>query len=396
MREYLPLLRGSSGALFLFSWFGRLAYGISGLAFIVYVQAQTGSFAISGLAVGAFGVASGLLAPLRGTMVDRLGGPAMLMFVAIYCIGNLLIIITGSIGGGANYVVFSAVAGAASPPFSAWTRAALGGRIDSEKLPSAYALDGVLEESAFVLGPLFSGLIIAIASARAAIITELLLVLASGLLLSLAPIVRDWKPVQRAAPEAGSSSLRELNRPLLIAIASTASLGIVLGVFEIAVTAFAEARGSAGQAGAILAVLSVAGIAGALLYGSRSWRTPTYQRYGLLFAWMGLGLALLPLAGSVLGLAALVVVPGLALTPIIVVNSVLIGELSRGTPTTAAFSGVSSAVMLGFSLGSGVAGGLVDAHGTDIAFILAALVALLGVLPALACAPAADRSALQG
>ena len=40
--RYLPLLRGSSGALFLFSWFGRLAYGISGLAFIVYVQGRPG------------------------------------------------------------------------------------------------------------------------------------------------------------------------------------------------------------------------------------------------------------------------------------------------------------------------------------------------------------------
>lgn len=397
MREYLGLLRGPSGALLAFSWLGRLAYGVSGLAFIVYVQAQTGSFAVAGLSVGAFGAASGLLAPVRGRMVDRFSSVAMLVCVAIYCAGNAAIAVSGPLGGGANYVVYSVIAGAASPPFSAWTRAALARRIDSEQLPTAYALDGVLEESAFVVGPLISGLVIAIADARVAIVADLLLALVAGLLLSLAPRVREWRPMPLPASQGSArDSLKNMNQPLVLAIGSTATIGVVLGVFDLAVTAFAESHGQAGQAGAILAVFSLAGIVGALIYGSHDWHLPTHQRYGIAFVWIGLGFALLPLPTSVIGLILIVIVPGLALTPLIVINSVLIGELSRGIPSTAAFSGVSSAVMLGFSLGSAFAGGLIDSRGTDPAFLVAAAVALLGVIPALACGTAARRRPLAG
>lgn len=393
MGAYMRLMRGPTGALFAFSWLGRLAYGISGLAFIVYIQGQTGSFGVAGLAVGVFGVASGLLAPIRGTMVDRLGSRAMLGFVTVYCTGDLLIAVSGPVGGGANYVALSILSGLASPPFSAWTRAALARRIDSAGLPTAYALDGVLEESAFVFGPLLAGLLIALSSARIAIIVDLALALAAGLLLALAPVVREWKPAALAAVRNRRASLADLNRPLLVAVGSTATLGIVLGFYDLSVTAFAESHGRVGQAGAVLAAFSTAGIVGALLYGTRAWRMPTYQRYALMFVWLGAGLALLPLAGSVLALALISLAPGLALTPIFVANSVLIGELSRGVPSAAAFSGVSSAVMLGFSLGSGVAGSLVDSHGTEPAFVVAAVVALLGVVPALGCGVLQRREA---
>lgn len=386
MNDYRSLLRGSSGALLAFSALGRLAYGISGLAFIVYIQGQTGSFAISGLAIGAFGVASGLLAPLRGRTIDRVGGPAMVVFVVVYGIGNLAVAVTGPIAGGALYVVFSALAGSASPPFTAWTRTALARRIEGPGLRTAYSLDGVIEEAAFVLGPLISGLLIVIANARVAIFVDVTLAVSAGLLLALAPIVREWHPTRVIKRAGGArSSLRDLNRPLAIAIASTATIGIVLGVFDISVTAFAKSHGHPGQAGAVLAAFSLAGIVGALIYGSRSWSLPTHSLYAWMFAWLGAGLALLPLAGDVTGLLALTVIPGFALTPIFVANSVLIGELSRGIPTAAAFSGVSSAVMLGFSLGSAVAGALVDSHGTGRAFALAAAVAALGTLPAVAC-----------
>lgn len=384
MGSYSSLLRGPAGALLGISWLGRVGFGISGLAFIVYMQAQTGSFATAGLALGVFGIASGLLAPLRGAAIDRYGRAALLAFVGVYCSSNLAIGLTEPFGDGASYVVLNGISGAAAPPFSAWTRAALARRIDEDGLHAAYSLDGVLEESAFVFGPLIAGLIIAVADARTAIVTQVGLALASGLLLSFAPAVREWRPAQTAGSEREKREWRNLNRPLIIAVGSMASLGMAISFYDFAVTAFAEERGNAGNAGAVLAAFSAAGVVGALLYGARSWRWPARRRFPVLFAAMAAGFALLPLADSVLSLALISLVPGLVFTPIFVTNSVLIDELSEGIPTTAAFAGVTSSVMIGVSLGSAVAGGLVDAHGTDLVFLAGSVVGLLGVVPALA------------
>jgi predicted MFS family arabinose efflux permease len=392
MRSYMSLLRGPAGALLGVSWLGRVGFGISGLAFIVYIQGQTGSFATTGIALGAFGIASGVLAPFRGAAIDRHGRGALLLFVGVYCSSNLAISVTEPIGGGASYVVLNAISGAAAPPFSAWTRAALARRVDEKVLHTAYSLDGVLEESAFVLGPLIAGLIIALIDARTAIIVQMLLALSAGLLLAFAPAVREWRPVRRPVVDRERREWREMNRPLLIAVGSMAGVGMAVSFFDFGVTAFAKEHGHASQAGAVLAAFSAAGVIGALLYGMRSWRWSPRRRYPVLLAAMAVGMALLPLADSVLGLALIALVPGLAFTPVFVTNSVLIDELSEGVPTTAAFAGVTSSVMIGVSLGGAVAGGLVDAHGTDVVFLAGTAVGLLGTLPAFAIGSSAGNA----
>jgi predicted MFS family arabinose efflux permease len=75
---------------------------------------------------------------------------------------------------------------------------------------------------------------------------------------------------------------------------------------------------------------------------------------------------------------------GLALTPIFVTNSLLIEELSVGSPTAAAFSGTSTAVNGGVALAAPVAGLLVDGGGTDAAFLAGGAGLALGALAGLA------------
>nr|MBA2241020.1 MFS transporter [Solirubrobacterales bacterium] len=91
MREYARILRGPAGSLLLVSGIARLAFGVAGLAFLVFVEEQTDSFATSGLAVGLFGATSALFAPLRGRFVDRYGAPALLAFTVGYAASNLSI-----------------------------------------------------------------------------------------------------------------------------------------------------------------------------------------------------------------------------------------------------------------------------------------------------------------
>jgi MFS family permease len=381
VRAYRDILASPVGAFITLSGLARLTWGIEALALIVHVEDAADSFASAGLAVGALGVTSAVLAPVRGRLVDRHGRRALVAMTVAVAATIAAIALTPAAGPGAlSYVLLAGLAGIVAPPFSAWTRSGLAHRLQGHRLQLAYTVDNVFEESAFVVGPMLAGGLIAIASAGAALVFAAGLGLVAGLLLAYARWALAWAPPLRT-PKPGPRA--PVNRPLLLAIASLAGVGWALGCFEVAVPAFAKAEGSVASAGIAFAALSAGGVVGALLYGARSWQAPASLRYALLLGGFAAGIAALALPSSIGVLVAVTAAAGLALTPIFVTNSLLIEELSVGSPTAAAFSGVSTAVNGGVAIAAPVAGLLVEGSGTDAAFLAGAAMLALAALAAL-------------
>jgi MFS family permease len=381
VRAYRDILASPVGAFITLSGLARLTWGIEALALIVHVEDAADSFASAGLAVGALGVTSAVLAPVRGRLVDRHGRRALVAMTVAVAATIAAIALTPAAGPGAlSYVLLAGLAGIVAPPFSAWTRSGLAHRLQGHRLQLAYTVDNVFEESAFVVGPMLAGGLIAIASAGAALVFAAALGLVAGLLLAYARWALAWAPPLRT-PKPGPRA--PVNRPLLLAIASLAGVGWALGCFEVAVPAFAKAEGSVASAGIAFAALSAGGVVGALLYGARSWQVPASLRYALLLGGFAAGIAALALPSSIGVLVAVTAAAGLALTPIFVTNSLLIEELSVGSPTAAAFSGVSTAVNGGVAIAAPVAGLLVEGSGTDAAFLAGAAMLALAALAAL-------------
>jgi MFS family permease len=381
VRAYRDILASPVGAFITLSGLARLTWGIEALALIVHVEDAADSFASAGLAVGALGVTSAVLAPVRGRLVDRHGRRALVAMTVAVAATIAAIALTPAAGPGAlSYVLLAGLAGIVAPPFSAWTRSGLAHRLQGHRLQLAYTVDNVFEESAFVVGPMLAGGLIAIASAGAALVFAAALGLVAGLLLAYARWALAWAPPLRT-PKPGPRA--PVNRPLLLAIASLAGVGWALGCFEVAVPAFAKAEGSVASAGIAFAALSAGGVVGALLYGARSWQAPASLRYALLLGGFAAGIAALAVPSSIGVLVAVTAAAGLALTPIFVTNSLLIEELSVGSPTAAAFSGVSTAVNGGVAIAAPVAGLLVEGSGTDAAFLAGAAMLALAALAAL-------------
>src|SRR5215210_3459081 len=69
--------------LIAFSFVGRLPFGILSLALVLFIRHETGSFATAGAVAGAFAFSAGLLAPLQGRAVDRLGQTRVLVPLAL-------------------------------------------------------------------------------------------------------------------------------------------------------------------------------------------------------------------------------------------------------------------------------------------------------------------------
>jgi MFS family permease len=389
MGDYLDVLRSPTGRLMVVSGVARLSWGIEGLALLFHVEDAADSFAAAGLAVGALGVTSALFAPLRGALVDRHGGTAMLSLGLLAGALTAAIAVTPAAGPEAlSYIVLAGLTGVVAPPFTAWTRSALARNLSGDRLRRAYTIDNVFEESAFVAGPLVAGLVIALGTPGAALVLAAGLATFGGLALTLSPGAREWAPPRRGVVEGSRTGL---NRALTVAFTALAGMGAGVGFVEVAVAAFAEGEGSEGSAGLILAGLSAGGILGAFVYGARPWRGSTARQYAVLLGLLGAGLALLALPESVLAMVALAGLAGLAFTPVFIANSLLVEELSPGRPSTVAFTWVSTAMNAGVAAGAAAGGGLVDARGTDPAFLAAGAVVLASAAFALALEPPFGR-----
>ncbi|MDQ3769661.1 MAG: MFS transporter, partial [Actinomycetota bacterium] len=83
-------------ALVVGSLLGRLPYGMSSLSLVLFLVAQTGSFAAAGAVAASAALAAGLGAPLLGRVIDRRGQTTVLLAAAaVHTVGLLAIVAVG-------------------------------------------------------------------------------------------------------------------------------------------------------------------------------------------------------------------------------------------------------------------------------------------------------------
>src|SRR5919107_2639518 len=145
----------------------RLPAGMIGLALLLLVREQGGSYAAAGLVSGAYFVATAVGAPVSGRLVDRRGQarilfsralifPALLVGVCVLALLDAHVALVGAAG---------AASGVMMPPVGAslrtlWPRLF----VDAELRAAAYALEASLQEITFIVGPLLVAVLTAAAS----------------------------------------------------------------------------------------------------------------------------------------------------------------------------------------------------------------------------------------
>ena len=156
--------------------------------------------------------------------------------------------------------------------------------------------------------------------------------------------------------------------------------GIGVGICEVAIPAFSDAIGSKELAGVLLAVWSAGSAAGGLIYGSLARRPPlehVHQAVAILLA-----IALLPMAAasSFAVMLVLVIPAGAFIAPLLATRNELIGRVAPPGARTEAYTWPVTAFVGGISVGSAIAGLLVEGPGYRTAFVVASAFAALGAL----------------
>ena len=356
-----------------------------GLGIVLMVSELRGSYALAGVVAAAYTVSSALLNPLGSRAVDRWGQMRVVrVLVAVHAI-TLLLLAWSCVSGGAPLVLvaLAVVSGATQPATGALVRARWAHLLGPDiRLRTAFAFEGVLDELIFVIGPpLATFLAVALSAPAPVVISAVLVTVGSTLLL----LQRGSEPPARGTQRMrGSHPLRRMGVPSVLIV--LVAIGGVFGSVDVATVALADEAGQRAIAGLILASYAVGSMASALVLGSRSGgasddRLPRQ----LLVASIALLVVTLPLLlrPTLLALGVLVLLAGLAVSPVLITGFSLVEALVQPTQITEGLSWAISAIAFGVAASAAGTGWLVDRAGPQAGFLVtlgsAALVAVAAV-----------------
>jgi MFS family permease len=370
----------------------RLPQGMTSLGILLLIRTHTGSYAVAGIAVGAYDFATAAGAPLVGRLVDRFGrrrvlGPGAILQTLVL----VALVVAAHAGAGAvPLVALSALAGGLWPPIAPSVRALLRDLVTDAKVrETAYALESVVQELVWITGPLVVAGVIAFASPGTAVLLSGTVSICGTLLFVSSPAAlgRGSRGARQGrAPVLAIPELRTMLGPIFLN-------GLAIGAIGVGLPALALHAGSRPASGILLALWSAGSITGGLWYGSREWHASLTARYRALL-WTGV-ICMAPLIAARTIPEGLVgaVLAGLVIAPVFSCQYALVGRSVPSGVETEAFTWVSSALVGGLAAGSALGGGAVAAAGVGAPFVLAVMAMGLAAVSALRMPVGAEQPA---
>jgi MFS family permease len=358
------------------SLLARLPIAMVGLSMLLYVQRETGSFAVAGLvSAGALvGVAAGSV--VQGRLMDRLGPTRPLLasialFSAFVTLSVLAVESRTAVG---VLVALTFAVGFTEPMVGSASRALWERRVPAGATRLAgYAYEAISMEVFFILGPGLSGLMIAAPWGGTGVVVGSVCMVIGGLSFALNPTVRAWKP-EPGQVRGGSRLLGALASPGMRTVALAAlGFGVTIGFVEVAVPAAATDAGNPGLGGFLLSMWSISSVVFGVLYAARPWPRSMHLRLPVLLGGFGVVTLLLAVPASLIGLGAALLVVGTLITPQSTTHSAAIELVAPEGTAAEAFGWVITAVTVGLAIGQSISGQIVEHSGTGLAFLAAGL-----------------------
>ncbi len=384
LRPYRRILSRPGAARFsLAATVARLPIAMVGLGTVLLVQAETGSYGLAG-SVSAVGlVANAAAAVVQGRMIDRLGQSRVLP-AAIAIWGTALAGLMWSVESGwplgATYAL-AAVSGAALPGVGSCVRARWAHVLDDAgEVQTAFALEGVLDESVFMVGPILATVLATAVHPVAGLTTALVV----GVVFTLAFAAQRGTeppphPVSRSAPARVPMPWATV---LPLAVGGLA-LGTLFGSTEVTTVAFTDERGSIGLAGPLLACWAAGSLVAGVITGAIAWRRGPVVRLRVGAASLTALMAPLYFVHSTALMAAVLFVAGFAIAPTLIAQMSLAEQSVPPSRLTEGMAVLHTGLVAGVAPGATLAGVVVDAHGASSAYLVsvgAGFVALAAAL----------------
>jgi MFS family permease len=358
---YLEILRARHATrLLVGTLVGRLPNATAAIAIVLFVRAEGGSYSLAGALAAVYGVANAVGQPVLGRLVDLHGQPRVQLPAAVVsALAMAAFAFTGPESLALAYVAVAA-AGLFTPPLEGGLRALWPSVLRKEgQVHTAYAMDAVAQEVMFTVGPLLVTVCVSLWSAQAA----LLVLNVVGVLGALSVVVsapsRAWRSEPREAHWLGA-----LRSPGLLALLGAfLFVGIALGSITVASVPYADDHGGDAVYGWLMGAIGLGALVGGTAYGARQWTGEPARRLQVSVALLAVCYLPLMLMPGAVAMTLLMVLAGVFLAPAITVAFVLVDRHAPRGTVTEAFSWLVTTFTVGASVGTGLAGPVVEAGG---------------------------------
>jgi MFS family permease len=378
---YLAVLRIPGALRFsLAGALGRMPMSMFGLGSLLLIAAVTGQYGLAGTVAAAGSIGYAVSAPQVARLADRHGQRRVLRplsaifaattggFVAAVELRAplLLLLITGCL------------AGASMPSLGSMVRTRWSGLLSDSprRLGTAYALESVVDEMIFIVGPAVVTLLATAVQPAAGVLTAAVLCLAGSL--ALAAQVGTEPPVHPPAARRGGPRIPA--RGLVTLAPAWMFLGSMFATIDLSTVAFAQEQGHKPLAGLILGTYALGSATGGIWYGSRTWRAPLERRFAITLTLTVAAVATFWLLPGLLPLDVVIFFSGLTIAPTLIAGFGLVERQAPPARRTEGMSWLSSAVGFGMAGGSAVAGHIVDTGGARWGYVYAACCGAVAVV----------------
>ncbi|MFE9441552.1 MFS transporter [Streptomyces sp. NPDC006602] len=365
---YLEILRARHAVRLLAGTLvGRLPNATAAIAIVLFVRAEGGTYTLAGGLAAVYGVANAVGQPVLGRLVDLRGQPRVQLPAALVsALGMAVFAFAGTDPLPLAYAAVAA-AGLFTPPLEGGLRALWPSVLRREdQVHTAYAMDAVAQEIMFTVGPLLVTLCVALWSAQAALLVLNAVGVLGALCVVLSPPSRAWRSAPREAHWLGA-----LRSPGLRALLGAFFfVGVALGSITVASVPYADDHGGDAVYGWLMAGIGLGALIGGLCYGARRWTGEPARRLQALVALLAVCYLPLTLMPGAVAMTLLTVLAGVFLAPAIACAFVLVDRHAPRGTVTEAFSWLVTTFTVGASVGTGLAGPVVQAGGALWGFVV--------------------------
>ncbi|WNF57847.1 MFS transporter [Pseudomonas sp. SG20052] len=344
----------------------RLPQAMIGIGIITMLVQQTGLYWLAGSVAGTFTLANALVGPQVSKLVDQRGQSRVLPLVTTFSIGMLLALIVAVSMRAPTPLLFILAALAGTMPSmpamirARWTQLFRG----KPQLHTAFSLDTVLTELAFIIGPpLAIGLSVSFFAEAGPLVAVLLLVI--GVSAFLLQKQTEPKVVVGTRKSTGSTLLIPGVRTIVLALLA---MGVIGGSIDVAVVAFANAQDWPASASFILAAYALGSMIAGLTFGALRVSLSIEKQFfvGVLITAVT---AVLPIfSPDVYILSGMLFVAGMSFAPTMVVVMNLGTIIVPPSRITEGLTWMTTGISIGVALGGVLAGLVIDAYGARAGF----------------------------
>jgi MFS family permease len=361
----------------------RLPISMVSLGIVLLVSEATGSYGLAGAVAAAYLVGNALMAVVQGRMADRLGQSRVLPWTILVFTVALSLMMWAVQADWATPAphLLAALGGAAQPQIGSCVRARWSHNVaDKPTLQTAFALEAVVDETVFMLGPI----IVTVLATTVHPLLGLGTAVAAGLVgtLALAAQRATEPPAHRGTGRQGPRVPMgwQVLGPLVLAGAAT---GVLFGGIEVATVAFAEELGRTSLAGPLLALFALGSLLAGFFSGTVNWRSSNATRFRWGMAALAAAVAPLPFVGGITTLGLVLFVAGFAISPTLIAIVAWVQETVPARRLTEGISIVTTGMAVGLAPGAAAVGAVIDRHGASASYWVPVTAAALGALIAL-------------